>query len=83
MNNTTDAKAKRILEELGPNNNGRFAAMTDFARALEDEITVLRHALTTIRTSGNDSQQCIWMQKVAASALEPGRWPDAGKSPLG
>lgn len=33
----TDAKAERILNELGPNNNQRFAAMCDFARELEHE----------------------------------------------
>jgi hypothetical protein len=59
-----------------------LAVDSAFARAMEREVNRLRTALTTIRTSGNDSQQCIWMQKVAASALEPGRWPDAGKSPL-
>jgi len=33
----TDTKANQILEELGPNNNVRFAAMADFARTLEKE----------------------------------------------
>jgi hypothetical protein len=31
----TDAEAERILDEFGPNNNVRFAAMCDFVRTLE------------------------------------------------
>ena len=34
----TDREANRILEEFGPHNNGRFAAMCDFARRLEREL---------------------------------------------
>ena len=59
-----------------------LAVDSSFVREMERDVNRLRAALTTIRTSGNDSQQCIWMQKVAASTLEPGRWPDVGKSPL-
>lgn len=47
MNDTpiTEAKAQRILAELGPNNNGRFAAMADFARELERENARISAAL--------------------------------------
>ena len=38
----TDAKAQYLLNELGPNNNGRFASMCDFARTLEKEINQLK-----------------------------------------
>ncbi len=38
----TDAKAEWILSELGPHNNGRFAAMADFARTLEEQNELLR-----------------------------------------
>jgi hypothetical protein len=47
-----------------------------------DEIVRLRAALTKIRTAGyNWDATSQWMQKVAASALEPGKWPDAGEQP--
>ena len=38
----TDAKATQILQEFGPNNNQRFAAMADFARGLEGETVALQ-----------------------------------------
>jgi hypothetical protein len=34
----TDAKAKWILSEFGPRNNGRFHMMSDHARSLECEL---------------------------------------------
>lgn len=43
----------------------------------------LRAALTKIRTAGyNWDETAQWMQKVAAHALEPGRWPDPGEQPV-
>lgn len=44
----TDAKAKRILEEFGPNNGGRFAAMCDFARELEIELMIAQKLLENL-----------------------------------
>lgn len=41
----TDAKAQRILQEFGPNNGGRFAAMCDFARKQEERIAQLEREL--------------------------------------
>ena len=38
----TDEKALRIIQEFGPNNGQRFAAMCDFARELERENARLR-----------------------------------------
>lgn len=42
----------------------------------------LHAALTKIRTAGyNWDATSQWMQKVAANALEPGKWPDPGEQP--
>lgn len=64
----------------------RLAQTLDSARQKRYEEAVenvrLRAALTTIRTAGNDSPQTVWMQEVAAHALEPDKWPEAGKLPL-
>jgi hypothetical protein len=51
MNETprTDYKSKRILEDLGPNNNGRFHAMADFARLLERELNILKKEIQDLR----------------------------------
>lgn len=43
---------------------------------------VERHALRQIRTAGyNDHPTCVWMQKVAAHALEPQKFPHPGEQP--
>lgn len=51
-------------------------------RLLREDIERLSAALTKIRTAGyNWDATAQWMQQVAASALEPGKWPDAGEQP--
>lgn len=51
-------------------------------REAREAACVLRTALTKIRTAGyNWDSTAQWMQKVAANALEPEKWPDAGEQP--
>ncbi len=46
---------------------------------LRHDVERLRSALMEIRFSGNNSNpHAIWMQKVAAHALEPDQWPKPG-----
>jgi hypothetical protein len=43
-----------------------------------------RAALEKIRFAGNASHPiAIWMQKVAAHAMQPEQWPDPGPAPSG
>lgn len=45
------------------------------------EIARLKKELSDIRYAGNNSRPtAIWMQKVAAHAMQPG-WPDPGEQP--
>lgn len=47
----TDARASRILRELGPHNNGRFSAMADFAREQERELESIARMITSLSHS--------------------------------
>jgi hypothetical protein len=60
----------------------RCTVSADLIRQLIDGRKEMGAALTKIRTAGyNWGATSQWMQKVAASALEPGKWPDAGEQP--
>ena len=64
------------------NCNSELADWEEIDPPRRDDVDPLRAALTTIRQAGNDSEQTKWMQKVAAHALEPGKWPSPGNQPL-
>lgn len=51
-------------------------AKRDAFAAIARERDVLRDALKTIRYAArNDHPTAVWMQKMAAHALEPDKWP--------
>jgi hypothetical protein len=50
----------------------------------DEKIKRLEAALAKIRFAGNNAHAtAIWMQKVAAHAMEPEKWPDPGPQPSG
>jgi hypothetical protein len=50
----------------------------------DERIKQLLAALAKIRFAGNDSHPtAIWMQKVAAHAMEPEKWTDPGEAETG
>jgi len=47
-----------------------------------EERDALKVALSKIRFAGNNADAtAVWMQKVAAHATEPAKWPDPGSPP--
>lgn len=49
------------------------------ARGIHAELDAMTEHMKTIRYAGNDAHPtAIWMQKVAAHAMEPNKWPHPG-----
>lgn len=69
MTKRTDAKSEWILNEFGPTNNGRFAAMADFARILEKENQELIEQIKTLT-----SPISLRFDKLMIKAFWDGHW---------
>lgn len=64
----------RSYEMKGENDEVRDALLSALERTLQ--------ALKKIRESGwNEHPTAVWMQKVAAEAMEPGKWPEQPDQP--
>ncbi len=51
-------------------------------KSLVNNVERMKAALKTIRESGwNEHPTAIWMQKVAAHAMEPHKWPEQPNQP--
>ena len=66
----------------GVNFKKRRILDTPEGKEMYDYLNRYKQALTTIRTASNDSEQSIWMQKLAADALCPGTFSNPGPQPL-
>ncbi len=86
-----EGTAKRIVDEAGvlPKKTmwaifddmprKRYRALTSLGPASESNNRLLQ-ALRTIRFAGrNEHPTSVWMQKAAAHAMEPDKWPDPGE----
>lgn len=65
----TNKEAERILQEFGPNNNVRFAAMADFAKSLEKENAELLNQIKTLT-----SPVSLHFDKLMIKAFWDGHW---------
>jgi len=62
--------------------NERLRLYEEASQESRRENERLRSDLAKIRFAGNSANAiAIWMQKVAAHAMEPEKWPDPGKQP--
>ena len=67
---------------IGPIHAVYGSSSINFVECLISRIDELTHALKTIRESGwNEHPTSIWMQKVAANAMEPNKWPKQPDQP--
>jgi hypothetical protein len=70
------------LWALGIKGGGRIhKAVLSVIETQEEKVRRLEAALLRIQRAGNDCHPtAIWMQKIAAHALDP-QWPDPGEHP--